>query len=824
MNPVWTVSSVASLCGVTRQAAESWLRKVAPDGSALRPGGEVRLYSFHSLPAIVQEKLQRLAGQRHYADVDLMATHFTDGWKAPLPLNQVARVFRDKAERLRDIGAPLLMQRGQIPWPQLVTTFSERLGISEKQAGRILDRADWRDGRLNQWQRLELWIDDKAFSNPPQRPAAVATRSAFNHTALEMEIARLENKSSPTLADRQYLFHRAFLHLEEIQQGLNTAERRDAKNSLLAYLHSVLPGLTPAATAPLAALRRNLERKYKQWLANGRAVEALADKRPARSGTPQYICAPCDKMIYDQSLHLRDNVTLAYRLLRKQGRLCAACMDRYRLNLRLNKSYMAKSLRERTTPDALVRATFSSPRKAKADAGHRQRDWSDLNPGDYFVADDETPNHVVYDYVDGVLQVGRVQALVMEDLRTGYPLDAFIYFGPPNGHAIWRLCRAVYMGRIGLPRFGNYFEFGAFASRLLEGKQRGRNTLHLRERQSGLEKYIKLHGAPFDSEQLGLRARGLDLEMRHATSAKAKTIEQHFNIRQHRAAMLPGYVGFNERLENRERTQNFIAKVKSGKADPTDGLLSLSEFVQNYKAILEEFAHEPQNGDRLRGASPFEMWRDHVGRHPLRKLPRDMEYLLSSHDHVVTVRPHGIVIPLGRYEQAIYYSEDTGRFIGKKVKAYYHINCPEILTFMDPKKPEQRFTVERVLQRSMTATPEDFAKTQKQISGHAAASKGIIANLSHPLSNTIIRDNDYPKEAKDFGAYVNAETERANEQTSARSRQVRKIQNDALAMGGASVNAQIRNPERVQEGIDWENELRARLKKQSTESKDSTTP
>ena len=84
---------------------------------------------------------------------------------------------------------------------------------------------------------------------------------------------------------------------------------------------------------------------------------------------------------------------MAFRLLHARRELCDECMSHWTYNPRRNKSYLAKNLLDRVTPNLLTIAKTKGE-KALRDAGpHIPRDWSGVRPGDWFVSDDETPNH-----------------------------------------------------------------------------------------------------------------------------------------------------------------------------------------------------------------------------------------------------------------------------------------------------------------------------------------------------------------------------------------------------------------------------------------------
>ncbi|HEY3853817.1 MAG TPA: hypothetical protein VGO67_05425 [Verrucomicrobiae bacterium] len=95
-----------------------------------------------------------------------------------------------------------------------------------------------------------------------------------------------------------------------------------------------------------------------------------------------------------------------------------------------------------------------------------------------------------------------------------------------------------------------------------------------------------------------------NLQVRHATTPRAKIIECLIRILQERQRSEPGFVGFNERTEKVERMQDFIAKARSGKVHPSEQLLHIKEWAKRLDQIFAEFNADVQNGKMLPGISP----------------------------------------------------------------------------------------------------------------------------------------------------------------------------------------------------------------------------
>ena len=187
--------------------------------------------------------------------------------------------------------------------------------------------------------------------------------------------------------------------------------------------------------------------------------------------------------------------------------------------------------------------------------------------------------------------------------------------------------------------------------------------------------------------------------------------------------------------------------------DPRSKLLSLEELRRNYKASREQFRNEPQQGKRLRGATPLELWQERMARKPLRKLPPEMEYLISTHKREMALTEKGIAISLGRWDKACYYSAELGRWVGhrrERVLVFRNIFDPSRITVSDLKRREF-LSVPRQQLPAKSATRAQIAATERHKRGFIEQATGRFGRLTHPLQHTVIRDNEHTDAAKALG-------------------------------------------------------------------------
>jgi hypothetical protein len=412
------------------------------------------------------------------------------------------------------------------------------------------------------------------------------------------------------------------------------------------------------------------------------------------------------------------------------------------------------------------------------------RDWSDVQPGDWFSGDDVTWNNYFYFHDDaGQLHIERGECLVLHDLRTGYVFDYVLIAGKYNSRHIRKLILQVH-NKHGLPHTGFYFERGVWKARIIRDLD-SRENFHWRETESGLAKF--------------------NLQVRHATTPRAKPIEGLFRILQERQRNEPGFVGFNERAEKMERMQDFIARARRGKADPAKELLSMEQWSARLDKIFSEYIQSPQNGKMLNGATPAEMWHAGLERRPLRQLPDDASYLLATHCTRVKVRQHGIGLTIGG-NKMLFCNERTGQLIGQDVLAFYNLDCPDLLTVSDLKR-QNYFTVKAISLPAMTAAKEQFSEVRAAVAGHRKAAKTIYGSIQRPSAHIITRDDDVSEEEKELGRFVNQEAEQFKVEQTATRRTLRKIQTSAASLGVA-VPSNITAPDRFNEGLDLMREAR----------------
>lgn len=796
--PQFTAAQIARALGNKRQAIARALARVAPSGVVIVSGNEAKAWEFFALPSRLQVELTSAATRRGYKSAEAMLTAPPVLWQPPIPLDHVRAEFISRALKLRDALALPISRQHELNGPEFtalgLAEFVRVFGyiLSAKHWNRLFDRTMARDNGAEQFHRAELYLDEAAFQKPIAKIAIAAKQ--FDHASLNEALAQLENRAEPTAEDRAFLFHAAFAHLESLQLATPSAQHGAAKASVIAFLHSSIPSLAKT----LSALCRNFDRKLKDWRDGDRNIDALRDNRELTSGNFRApLCNDCRQTLISLAVAHDGNESLAYRLARTRGLLCAPCTDGHSFNPRVNKSAVPQTIRAEIAPlvDSVL-PLHRGPREAQMRGPYIMRNWSAVLPGDWFSADDITWNHYFRDTDNrGNSVLTRGECLLMIDLRTGYPLEFSLVVGKYNSEHVRGLVLKTH-DAVGLPSNGFYFEQSVWASRLIDGDHTQGLHSHWRE------------------TELGLKEHGLNLDVRHATTPRAKTIEGLIRILQERMRSIPGFVGFNERTDRRERVQKLLGRARHGDEASLQKFPTPDEWRSTVRDVLNEFAHDPQNGKMLNGATPAEAWNEANSRRPMRRLSDDARYILATHKKPTRVRQEGIVLTI-RGQKYIYANEHTGALIGRDVLAFYNVESPELLTVSDMQR-QNFFSVKRIELPAMSATGEQFAEARSQIRGHRSHAKALYGEVRHDMISTITRDRDHDEATKQLGKFHNAEVQAHTQQKTERTRKLRKIQT-AAALNGAPMTSPVRNPDRVLQGIELEKEARARLAKQEAE-------
>lgn len=759
----FTVQQLADKLGCSRVAVYNALHDTPADGRRVVRGHKLAAdaWSISSLPEKLREELAGTAQRKGFRTIlDYLQSDQTP-WRPPVAIDQLAESYRQRAVQLRDVLAPLLADQHHLPTGELLSrgvleyqrVFGHAIRPGRLQS--LFDRTVERDRNQENWQRLDLYVDDQAYIS--QAPSKESLQLRGLHQPLDEIIANLENKADPTIEDRCWLLDESFRHFERITEDMPRSEVLRVKVSLLDYLRAAVPMLATS----LAALRRMFDRRYRNWVAKGKTMSAIEDQRRSESGNfrrPDLL--EDDLKIGKLAVRLNSNKSLAHRKLRKSGELSQDYCDYYHnYDERKNKSQVAKRTRDVIRGYVEIGVPyFQGEKQARLAAPYIQRDWSDAVPGDVITADDVTWNHYWWDLnPDGRPYITRGECLLFVDEFTDTPLIWSLH-GLENFNPLEQLNTSrrkpsynqinIRRGMLkvhddfGLPDIGWRFEGGTWQARLIRGdKITGALHLHWRETQDNSGRPIY---DPNNAKKLF-----------HARTARGKgTLERAIRTLQENMRTDPAFVGFNERTEKMERMQDILRRVRAGQEHPGNlGIPSRSEMNQLIHDRLQEFMHEPQNGKRLRGASPWEMWQERITRKPLEKLSDNSRWVFASHHSRVVIRNGQINL------RGLMYSNDaTVDWNRHEVLAFFNVECPEVLVFSDLKRKEYRAVKAHVLP-ARNASREQFAAARHDLGAYKRRAKEIYHEVAHPLKSSIVRDDNHGEATEAIGRFTNEAVE-----------------------------------------------------------------
>lgn len=639
-----------------------------------------------------------------------------------------------------------------------------------------------------------LLNDCKGIAEAP--PAIKPTGSPFYDLLKELEDDLKLFIPDPTeisLEGRRYVWTDVCKLYLQTSSRITEPEERGFRNEIIRFLGSRFPGLVrPGARDVQEALGTALRRALNDFQECGPA--GLRDMRPEKSGHRRVIlCAECWDKVAKLTTAARANLSLAWRELKKKGELCKDCIERHKLDLRANKSYVPTSIRRAISPRASdAQAMIKSKAAGWAHGPHAVKNHSGERAGNYFVADDVTFNIVVYWMgPDGSFQWGRPECLWMEDELSSYVLGFDLISRHYNGSDVARLKLRVH-DTLGLPRYAYKFENGVWRSRAADPAQGDEFSKLVREQ-----------------DELLLGEYGVGIEkfggttVRHflPRNPKAKTVENSFGFYQRLQTLWPGHVGFNEREERSDASKKFEAAVRTGKAHPGEQWLSLDDFRMKLSSMVEELIQEPKLG-RMRGRTPAEIWGDHTNSDPLKQLPQNMRWLLASNAALKHVGPQGIML-----NKMLYADGNLVLLRGQKVRVLYHVDCPGLIHVQNP-KTGKFFAVESL---EMAANPrtEQEKERARAVASRVRGWNQVVTvyadKIKHPTINRVTRTPVGGPPGEDFGRQIEQDKQEHKDQLKCKQGDISRVARRASKLG-IEFTSPPRNAERVIEGLDLEKE------------------
>lgn len=631
----------------------------------------------------------------------------------------------------------------------------------------------------------------------------------------------IRDRTQPTLREIAYCWREVLnLWSDRLTTG---ADEVKLKRELRGYLMQAAPFMGESAEA----IKRNLNRKIREALEHG--IETIADGRvqPAR------ICrkpSDFDAMIKLLAQHTRfrcgGRESQAYREL-YMGTTAAGVRfseefrAAYPFDCRTAKSRMPNVVRNAARPMvAAMKALQLGPHAARVAMPSIRRDWSGVLAGASYTSDDVTLNHYLVDWhaegeyeFDGRrFNIVRPQFLPVVDERSGNPLGFSLAPSPTyNSRQIRTLiARVCKRPEIGLPFDRFVFERGIWKSR---------NVRALSEWAAIDESFVH---------------QGIRLTERHATTPKAKIIEQVIGTLQNLDEYAPGYCGRSEQNVKHERLRRFLQRLKrvgqpqKAEVDPAQMLMNTEQCAEMLSQVMRRFAEEPQNGERLAGLSPAEGWDQLSGGRAHHVLPESLRYLLATEESVQTVTNEGLELRIGRFRHHYCGSEQLGALIGEKVRVRFNPEMPELVTVShvasDP-NAQNPFAVplfEKV--RAHDATAEEFRRARGDQMRFVSYGRALFREMAPKANLTIRRELLGSPELRAAGeAHGRLERESialGNEREAARG----SIEQLATRNNLSIDPAKVRRPSRVAQHLSEVERLKVIVRAQEADEQTAAAP
>ena len=639
-----------------------------------------------------------------------MTTEFTHplAWQPKIPVAELATVCLEGATCRRAALAPVLRAAAPDASVAALTCRAHRAFLrlypkqrpAERTVRRWLERARRRDCGRGEWERLELYLDERLT----RRGSAGRTRLAAPSKAdpLREALDLLTCPPRTIQEDRHHLWRTA---MEEIdRRGKGGQSEREARAAVLAILVQ--------ASTPLArnreALRKSLARKHRRWRQSGGSPEALKDHRPEASGhhrSPNLAEADRQRLLA-RSLGCGGRLAQAYRELWDEGRLPAAFYQTYTRDV-CDKSRVPKAVRALFPAGFVVQLQREHLGK-KVTTLHGPkctRDWSAMPAGVQAQSDDCTlPVYFWMPAEDGSFKLLRGQFLPWIDTRTTY-IHCFQLL-PSESYGSLDIVRGVVRlhDEFGLPP-ELYFERGIW-QRSLVITGRGDEV-------------------PWKQRVYGLRDLGVRLS--HALDPAAKVVERVLGALQNRTERERGYCGRDERHDCPTAVTKAKRAVEAGRCHPGECFYSYAEWVERLNALCDAYNDEPQGGKMLAGLSPRQAFVQLQAEPPIR-LDETTRYLLASHRRVEKVTARGLTVRIGKTAYT-YKSEVTGRLIGQRVLAWFDVEDPSLITLTTLAQKNPVTVPQETVLPAWHASAEAIAQAKRENAAHLAPLRRLYSTL-----------------------------------------------------------------------------------------------
>ncbi len=794
----FTAARIAEALGKTPRGIRKALAGIDPAGTVIVNGKPTAAWSLDELPARLREALAAAAEARGCDSVERLLNHAPKRWEPMIggrkvSLSDLAPHCLDDARKLQRAlaGVLPLAVDARLPKEEIeaagLRDYKVEIGhdVTAGHWWRLVERTIDRDAGAGDFSRLELYLSDK-LARKDATPAGYSAAAEGLHT-LKRWVMAVADPARPTKEETLMVWHGAFLEFELLTGEFMIAEGK-ARKSVLKALGNCGVHLAKSRES----LRRAFYRKLKLWVENGRTPSAIEDKRAEKSGHRRAPALPEEDRltILARCVENGGRISQGWREVMRRGELSFETTQRF-IHNPASKSHVPHAIREAVGNDVELLANIHhGPHQHKVKGAYVTRDYSDMQAGDWFSADDVTQNHYFWIDTPEGRKATRGQTLLFIDVRTGYILGYALHPEKTYNSRVIREQITQLHDSWGFPRKGLLFEQSIWKAKLLVGDPRG-DELPFEDTEKGLSEYVRFI---------------------HARNPRAKTVERIIGIIQNEMESLPGYGGRAEMIDKYERLQKNLRHARSGKIAYEDFLLSMEELEVRLKEIVERYNHTPQEGHMLKGLSPHEAFEEFFNwNDPLIRLPKENRFLLSNHRKPMKVTRNGIRLTF-KGESWWYRNADTSHLQGHQVLVWYETTqaVPDFVTITDMDQRNPVLIPREVKPAELDADPEELSRAMRQSAEHNSYARTIYRKIEPKFSGNLFRQVISDKSTRDLGEKI--ETQRKAHATkkrkdSAVTRKIRQFERERglkAPMSTRDPNATLRGLELLKEADEME--------------------
>lgn len=685
----FTAAQIAAALRVSVRSVRRSQDGHAATGIKVVNGQQAAAWAFCALAPGLQQRLQAEGLRLGLESGEQLLNRPPKIWQPPMALSRIAQESIDRAVKLQRVLAPMMPRQEQMAAGEFealgVRDYAAVFGhkISTRHFRELVKRTVERDGGVETWDRLEIYLD----ANPVRKQETLLSNTtAAEFQELHTLISIFRNPAAPSRDEQSNLWARAVELLAD-SKALKKSKRR-----LLEFLWRHAPSLGKSPNA----LRVNLDRKLKAWQEN--EAVSFKDGRCAKRGQPT--AAPIDADDVDY---------LIFAAVARHGGRVSQAVREERDKLKPETQALIDSQGTKSRVNGRLRNALryeveqllpyqQGPRAVDKVSASQTLDYTGIYADRCWMADDFTMPVIWYVPDGNWFKMVRGQVIIFIDFRTlrilGFSLQPDEQY---NSLGIRTLATRLFAEH-GMPEI-LYFERGLWKlSKLITGGPKAEAAV----RDGGSLSWAEC--------ETGLRQYGI--RFIHARRARSKPVERVGGLLQDRMEGLPGYCGREERKDKPEIVTAHEREVMSRRVHPSVHFMDQEQWENQLAAIIEKYNHTPQEGRRLNGLSPEEAYEQlRNPENPPTRFDASCRWLLAHHKIPVMVSDNGIQFRI-RGVNYRYVGAETSPWRGHKLLAWFNPELPEVLTVTDQNQ-KNAFTVDRYVTKPGSALSPDPDGTAK---------------------------------------------------------------------------------------------------------------